>query len=1315
MRGFFLAAMMLLVPLGGLVSADEGPGPDDDHGPINLAIILHMHQPYYKNIETGFYELPWVRVHGSHEYIDSPGILGMYPGTNITYNVVPSLIEQLEDYALPSTMDLHLQLARSNWVTDSDGFATGYPTDLSEWDLSQMMFEYFRIQPWVYGVDSGHPDLGWMAPASQSYGDLRNGLDNGDSALVREYVPVPGDSRSPKSGLIFHPQQLLDLTVLFHLFQNSGPLVRGEYDYLLTNNAVSTDMQSIFEKQAPYTTNDLATVLDYQSQQMLNVMPLYSNLANTSQVELTTTPKYHPIMPLLAMPGWTYEDGIPVEKTSWISDVEDQVSEGLDLFEGSTGIRPTGMWPSEQAVSQLVVPPMISNGIQWAVSDKQVLAQSVKAGGGSPSQASTIDITTPWMVQSGQEELMMVFRETGLSDRISFTYGDMSVEDAVADFISQVEAKRQDIIDSGGDPEDQLLTVAADGENWLFMSGFGNTDNGRAFLHAWFDALQDHPTIRTMTPGQYLDEKGADHLPRLQELGTGSWIQGDLRTWAGEEEETMGWHRLVAARDTYLRVLDEEPDHPGLPYARHALMAAQGSDWFWWYGADQDSGDDSQFDALFRTHLRTIYESLGEGLPPDLLDLSEFVATPTRDSSGLMQPLYDGLDFEGEWESSSKYDVGSDPVVHGVTGLEIGYDTNDIHMKIEVDGIDAFLAQNTYGGTPHIQIYIMDPNAVDNNVPRANFETYYGKEALNMPTTKMLWFDFGQLRDDGRMTYNTFLSQGNEEWTLYEQGALGLVVADDVFEVRIPWTTAGLEPNGFTRMSVVTSVYESRAAGQGQDTELAPSPPVQVTMPDLESWVRILDMADPVGDETGDGDYAYPLAGDFHPGAGLFDLEHVTIEQSAWNVRFTIKMAEITNGWNMMWGWSHANIQVYVDSAPGGKIDLLPGTYAQTSPDWGWESAVMLVGEAGPVYGVSHDSSTRITTGIEANGNPETDTIVATVSKNILQGDLASSRFLIVVGSQDGYGQGKLRAVDEAPSTWTAGGGAAPNAENLEKYHPTIWDVLLPESIDQQSMLGSYDVDMMSYAKLEGVELPPIEQQVYGLDAIGISGSSALLSWSTAKSGDMRVVVTGESGTVIDEAWASATSDNLRVIGGLTAGSSYTATVMAEGASESVEFVTGADHDQSAPEMLGETYEEDSGNYRLSFYTTEPSSIVIEVCTNTSCTNISRAEYPTDRVHDYVLPVPIGNHSITVIFTDLSGNQGREAILQSGSLESSASDGNQGGEEEGPEDNDDSGGQSALLALLSILVVVVALSAVVTTRRQRSQGEVPETMPGSED
>ena len=1289
-------------------SGDEGPGA------INLAIILHMHQPYYKNIESGFYELPWVRVHGSHEYIDSPGILGMYPGTNVTYNIVPSLIEQLEDYSDPSTMDLHLALAKSEWVTDEEGYATGYPTDLSEWQLAQMMFEYFRIQTWVYDVDEEHPELGWMEPASSSFGALKDGRDNSDPSFIRAYQAAPGDSRAPKSSVVFHPQHLLDATVLFHLFQNSGPLVRGEYDYLLPQSAASGEMQSIFEKRAPYTVGDLATVLSYQSEQMLNVMPLYSNLANTSQVELTTTPKYHPIMPLLAMPGWTMEDGIPVEKDAWISDVESQVSEGLDLFEASTGIRPSGMWPSEQAVSQSIITPMAENGIQWAVSDKQVLSQSVKSGGGNPSDASTMDITSPWMVESGGQEMMMVFRETGISDRISFTYGDMTVEDAVADFISQVESRRDDIINAGGNPEDHLLTVAADGENWLFMSGFGSSDNGREFLHSWFDALQDHPTIRTMTPGQYLEEKGTSHLPRLEELATGSWIQGDLSTWAGEEEETIGWHRLVAARDVYTEILESQPENPGLPAARHALMAAQGSDWFWWYGADQDSGDDSQFDALFRTHLRTIYDSLGVDLPADLLDLSGNVATPTRPSSGLMEPFYDGLSFPGEWGSAAEYDVTSGHGATDITSIEVGHDTGSVHLKIGVGDIDSFLEPDTYsGGTPHIQIYLMAANAIDNNVAQANFQTYYGMEPLDMPTTKMLWFDFSQLRDDGRMTYNTFLSQGAEEWSIASQGALGLVVADDFFEVEIPWSTADLEPNGFTRLRIVSSVYQSRGAGGGVDMELAPSPPILISMPNLESWVKILDMQDPTGDETGDGDYTYPLAGDFAPGAGLFDLEHAVIEQSAWNVRFTFTMAEITNSWNMMWGWSHANIQIYVDSAPGGNQDLLPGTYATTNPEWGWESAVMLVGEAGPVYGMTHESSTRITTGIEARADVETNTIVATISKSIIGGDLATSRFLIVVGSQDGYGEGKLRAVDEASSTWVAGGGAPANPTNLQKYHSTIWDVLLPESVDQEAMLDSYDVDMMTYAELRGIELPPIEQQVYGLAVSEVTGDSALLTWSSAKSGQMGLSVAGDAGIVIDESWTSSSSDHVYVISGLGAGAEYSATITAEGASVSTSFTTPAEVDRGAPEILGADYDLDNGVYHMIFFTSEPSSIVVELCTNMSCSHADiggQSDYPTEQVHHYSVDMPESNHTVTIHAMDVAGNNGSILIIEYGSMTDARVDDitDNGNSTDTGEDGDVSGlnpliGQATLLII--VLSIVGSVVARFVSRRFPTSGE----------
>ena len=1220
---------------------------------------------------------------------------------------MPSLIEQLEDYSDPNTMDLHLDLARSDWVTDSDGYAIGYPSDLDDWDLSQMMFEYFRIQPWVYDVEQNHPELGWMHPASSTYGSLKDGRDVGDPDFVREYQASEGDSRGPKSSVIFHPQHLLDLTVLFHLFQNSGPLVMGDYDYLLPSSAASIEMQTLFQSQGPYTIGDLNTVLAYQAEQMLNVMPLYSNLANNSQVELTTTPRYHPIMPLLAMPGWTYDDGIPVEKDAWIEDVEVQITEGLDLFENSTGIRPSGMWPSEQAVSQSIVSPMAENGIQWAISDKQVLAQSVKSDGSYPSESSTLDITSPWIVESDGREIMMIFRETGISDRISFSYGDMPADDAVADFISEVENRRQEIIDSGGDPTQHLLTVAADGENWLFMSGFGSTDNGREFMHTWFDALQDHPTIRTITPGEYLQERGKSNMPRLQELGTGSWVQGDLSTWAGEEEETIGWHRLVAARNAYMEVLAENPSHEGLPAARHALMAAQGSDWFWWYGADQDSGDDTQFDALFRTHLRTIYESLGLSLPPDLLDLTGYVAAPDRSASGLMTPYYDGLSFPGEWSASAHYDTNGSGEV-GITSIEVGHDTNSIHLKVEVQDIDIFLDPNEFeGGTPHMQIYLMEANAIDNNVVKANFRTYYGMEPLNMPTTKMLWFDFDELRQDGRMTYNTFHSEGNEKWSLASQGVLGLVHANEVFEIEIPWSAADLEPNGFTRLQVVSSVYQSRAQGQGTDIDLAPTPSIHVQMPDVESWVRILDMTDPKGDEKGDGDYTYPLAGDFSPQSGLFDIERVIIDQSAWNVRFTIKMAEISNGWNMMWGWSHANIQIYVDSDNGGSRDLFPGTYATTHPDWGWESAVMLVGEPGPVYGMRHDSPTRITTGIEARGDPETDTIIATVSKTILSGDLASSRFLIVVGSQDGYGEGKLRAVDETASTWTAGERAPSNDENKQKYHSTIWDILLPPEVNQEEMLASYDVSLMRYAELSGIELPPVKQQVYGLEIGEISGSSAVLQWSSAKAGIMRVSVESGGYSVIDEEWTSLGSDHVFVLRGLESGTDYDVTVSAEDAELEISFSTTLERDLDPPVLMGADVETDEGLYLFSFYTTEPASVMIEVCTEIGCydAEIESGHYPTQQIHDYDLTVPDGNHTIALNVTDVAGNSQSTVIVEIGNIGGGKGDGiddSNEDEEEGAASEQDQDTQ--LMSLPIILATLVLLWAIILRLSSRSKG-----------
>ena len=368
----------------------------------------------------------------------------------------------------------------------------------------------------------------------------------------------------------------------------------------------------------------------------------------------------------------------------------------------------------------------------------------------------------------------------------------------------------------------------------------------------------------------------------------------------------------------------------------------------------------------------------------------------------------------------------------------------------------------------------------------------------------------------------------------------------------------------------------------------------------------------------------------------------------------------------------------------------------------------MLVGEAGPVYGMTHESSTRITTGIEAQANPETNTIVATISKSIIGGDLATSRFIIVVGSQDGYGEGKLRAVDETASTWVAGGGAPANPTNLQKYHSTIWDVLLPESVDQAAMLNSYDVNTMTYAELHGLELPPIEQQVYGLTVSEVTGNSALLTWASAKSGQMDVRVTGDGGEVMGESWASSSSDHVYVISGMSPGEEYTVTISADGVSVSASFTTPEEIDTEAPEILGAEYEVDDGDYHLTFFTTEPSSILVEVCTSVSCSSADigdESDYPTEQVHRYSLAVPAGNHTVTLHATDVAGNVASMLLIESGTIsDTQVNNGTQNGD--GTDTGEDDQGSETNSLIAPLILVVIALAAAILvlqgTRRPSS-------------
>ena len=1185
---------------------------------LNLAIIFHQHQPYYKNKLTGMVEMPWVRVHGMTEYVDSPGILSN-TDTKVTYNLVPSFIEQLLDYSENGVLDVHTDIARRSWNS------AGYP-NATALELHTMQFQSFWNSGWIYNVTADDSRVGWLQPSSERYSQLYDmTLHNLKPATIMDDT-------------LLEPQDFLDLQVLWYLYQFSPSYVQGQYN----SSHRDQGLIDLFMQNGQYTLSDLTYVLDAQEAHMSNILPMYSELAASGQVELTTTPYYHPIMPLLMMDGWTFEDGIRVNKDSWPEDVTNHLQTGMDLFEQELGFRPTGMWPSEQSVSPPMVQPVADVGIEWMVTDELNLEESTDLNGNTIDVSVASNLATPWLV----DDVAVVFRDRVISDRIAFQYGSMTPEAAVSDFLAYCDNIRQQLLDEGKDPSDHLLTVALDGENWMFMSEFQHQDNGRPFTEEWFGRLSTHPTIVTTTPGDFLEKNLS--LPEIDVIGTGSWIDGTLSTWAGEAEESLAWQRLVEARQSLVEFESENPNHSGLEAAWESLYIAEGSDWFWWYGLDQDSGYDEMWDVLFKVHLSNIYRAINIDLPPYLQDLWSNPALPDTPYGGVIEPMIDGIALPGEWDGAAMYDAGTDEELLDIESFHLGYDASNVYVRVDLGSMPDDWESLDLASSPDLSIYFMQPNAINFNEVETNFRTYYGNTILGFPAKSMVSFNFGELWEDGRAKYDIFNAKGkigdNERWNLAGQSVLGGCAADEVFEFQIPWSEIGLAPRYSTRVKVVTSWSESPAYGDGIDVEIAPAAPAEMVMPDLEEWVTLLDVNDALGDENGDGDYTYPLAGDFAPGAGLFDITQLKISQSAWNARFEITFAEMTDYWGLANGFSHQIVQIYVDQGETtyGQTEMLDGAYAEVHPDWAWEVAVSATGEPGAVKTVSASTGETSAKGIEVSSNQDQKTVIITVSKNIIGEDVPDYRFVVVAGSQDGFGTGKWRDVDAEAKTWRLGGGADPSTVDGLDYDPNIIDMVLDNETDQAAMLGSYDVDGQTFAVLTGIELPDVAQQVFGVGVSSITSSSAIVSWSTTKA-DNGTVTCGNNSFATSEA---ALSHAIQV-NQLQAGTAYSCTISVEDASSvEVFFNTSTEMDLTPPEVLNLAVDVlEGGSLRVTWYTSEESTESIQVSSQT----FTGDTVALRKNHDLTIsPDPtltaLGTYTLTVIAIDASGNSNSSSV-----------------------------------------------------------------------
>lgn len=560
-----------------------GPAGEFRVGPkLYLALLWHQHQPLYKDLShpgpRGSYTQPWVRLHALRDYYSMAALVAEHPAVHLTINLTPVLLWQILDYVEQGTTDRHLELTRTP------------VEELSAADREELLATFFDAQ-WETQI----------APY----------------ARYRELF-----ARRQQGGL-FTAQELRDLQMWSNLAWFGQEFRDGEVR-LVTGDVAS--VRGFADRGRDFTVADVEAMLAEQLRILRAIVPIHRALQDRGQVEVSTTPFYHPILPLLIdtdtatidRPGSTYP-----KRFARPEDAEAQVRLALDHYTHCFGRPPRGMWPAEGAVAQSVVPLFARHGVSWIATDGGVLARSGRWG----YRADDPDVLCqPYRAEDGPQTVSVFFRDAWLADHIGFHYhGYADYDTAAREFLAQIKERFARRV-AGND--DRVLTVVLDGENaWSAYR-----EDARPFLHALYGLLARDDEIQTVTFAEYLEGNPARGLrphpletqAKVYDLFTGSWIDElgsapgvDLGTWIGEAEENRAWELVGAVRDELAR---RGAAPTSAPAAFEALYAAEGSDWFWWFGDDQDSGHDPVFDDLFRRHLRNVYGALGT-VPPPWLDV----------------------------------------------------------------------------------------------------------------------------------------------------------------------------------------------------------------------------------------------------------------------------------------------------------------------------------------------------------------------------------------------------------------------------------------------------------------------------------------------------------------------------------------------------------------------------------------------------------------------------------------------------------------------------------------------------------------------
>lgn len=626
---------------------------------LSVAFLWHMHQPVYQDSPDGTFFMPWVRLHAVKDYLDMLFIMDKFPTLKLNFNLSPTILNAFKKYA-DGYDDIHSVLSAKP------------VEELSDEDKLFILNYFF---------DANYNSMIMHHTGYDILYKKRNALTevNVDDFSLQEYS---------------------DIMFWFNVAW-MDPLWRDYYP----------EINTLLKKNKDFTLEDRLLLLNIQRDIIKKIIPAYKKYQDDGKIEISTNPLYHPILPLLSnvdvAKNSTIKFGLPNCKIDMKEDARAQIRASINLYENLFGKKPKGMWPPELSISEDILGLFNEEGISWTIADESILSESLKREFTRDVRGNLEDpyhLSHVYTYNTNENsDIGLFFRNSDFANLIGFEYPHYDSIDAANDLYDRIK-QIQDKLSTSPD-KNHIVVIAMDGEN----SWENYSDDGHKFLETLYSLISNDDTLLTETLSTYFERVLKNQ--KLNNVVPGSWINKNFQLWIDEPTKNKAWEYLVKVRDDLLEMEKDIEDEALISSLWREIFVAEGSDWFWWFGEPNDSGQDNLFDYLYRRHLQNVYLMLNKPVPDFLQEpLIFFANRPSRVQKSVINPYINGFGDSLEWNNAGCIDIPSGPLSDAnqiLNKICFGIGDDNLFFKIDLNhyAFDKFTSEGNF-----YQIYIYIKN-----------------------------------------------------------------------------------------------------------------------------------------------------------------------------------------------------------------------------------------------------------------------------------------------------------------------------------------------------------------------------------------------------------------------------------------------------------------------------------------------------------------------------------------------------------------------------------------------------------------------------